>query len=156
MVNYQLGKVYKIVDNTNGNIYIGSTCEPYLSRRLNGHVLNYRKYLNEKYPNVTSFEIIKNGNYDIVLIEEYKCDNKMQLHARERYYIENNECLNKVHPLRTGKEHYQTVKNTWRYNKYETKDDYNLVRREKWNANKDEINAKRREKYLQKKEQNLI
>ena len=34
MVNYQLGKIYKIVDNTNGNIYIGSTCEPTLARRL--------------------------------------------------------------------------------------------------------------------------
>ena len=37
MVNYQLGKIYKLVDNTNGNIYIGSTCLPYLSSRLAGH-----------------------------------------------------------------------------------------------------------------------
>ena len=35
VVNYQLGKIYKIVDNTNGNIYIGSTCETTLARRLN-------------------------------------------------------------------------------------------------------------------------
>ena len=37
MVNYQLGKIYKLVDNTNGNIYIGSTCKPYLSSRLVQH-----------------------------------------------------------------------------------------------------------------------
>ena len=104
MVNYQLGKVYKIVDNTNNNIYIGSTCEKYLSKRLNAHVLNYRKYLNGKYQNTTSFDIIKNENYDIVLLESFPCDDKNQLHARERHYIETNECLNKIHPLRNSPE----------------------------------------------------
>ena len=57
MVNYQLGKVYKIVDNTNGNIYIGSTCEPYLSNRLGGHRTCYQRYLKGLYGFVTSFEI---------------------------------------------------------------------------------------------------
>ena len=45
MVNYQLGKIYKIVDNTNNNIYIGSTCEPTLARRLSNHICVYKKYL---------------------------------------------------------------------------------------------------------------
>jgi hypothetical protein len=36
-INYQLGKVYKIVDNTNGQCYVGSTCEPILARRLASH-----------------------------------------------------------------------------------------------------------------------
>lgn len=36
MVNYSFAKVYKIVDNTNGNIYVGSTCEPTLARKLAG------------------------------------------------------------------------------------------------------------------------
>ena len=152
MVNYQLGKIYKIVDNTNENIYIGSTCEKYLSKRLNAHVLNYRKYLNKKYQNTTSFDIIKNGSYDIVLVEEFPCESKMQLHARKRHYIETNECLNKIHPLRTSQEYYQTVKDTWRYQKYPSKDEYNAIRREQAEINKDEINAKRRENYKLKKQ----
>jgi len=69
MVNYQLGKIYKIVDNTNGNIYIGSTCEPTLARRLSQHCGEYRFYLNKEIKkNITSFQIIKNNNYDIILI----------------------------------------------------------------------------------------
>ncbi len=61
MVNYSLGKIYKIVDNTNNNIYIGSTCEPTLARRLASHRTNYNNYLKEKNNFTTSFDIIKNN-----------------------------------------------------------------------------------------------
>ena len=94
-IDYSKGKVYKIVDYTNNNQYIGSTCEPILARRLAGHVGKYRSYLNGKGNNVTSFEIIKNGNYNIVLIEEYPCETKDQLLAREGHYIETMDCINK-------------------------------------------------------------
>mmetsp|Transcript_24261 Transcript_24261/g.24874 ORF Transcript_24261/g.24874 Transcript_24261/m.24874 type:complete len:158 (+) Transcript_24261:133-606(+) len=109
MVNYQLGKIYKIVDNTNGNVYIGSTCEPTLARRLAGHVGNYKKYLNGKYHYVTSFNILENNNYDMVLIEKYPCESKEELHKRERYYIESIECINKYIPnnMTNGKQEYQ-------------------------------------------------
>ena len=65
MVNYQLGKIYKIVDNTNGNIYIGSTCEPTLARRLSNHVQDYKRYLMGKRGSYTSFQIISNNDYNI-------------------------------------------------------------------------------------------
>ena len=86
MVNYQDGKIYKIVDNTNGNVYIVSTCKKYLSSRLACHVLDYKKSLVSKYY-ITSFDIIKNGNYDIVLIEKYPCEDKEDLHKRERFIL---------------------------------------------------------------------
>ena len=38
MVNYQLGKIYKIVDLDSNKCYVGSTCEPTLARRLANHV----------------------------------------------------------------------------------------------------------------------
>ncbi len=108
MVNYNLGKIYKLVDNTNGDIYIGSTCEPTLARRLWGHTKKFRLVnkgnTKEK---LTSYNIIKNGNYDIILIEAYPCENKMELHRRERYYIDTNDCVNKLHPTRTKKEYYK-------------------------------------------------
>ncbi len=110
MVNYNLGKIYKIVDNTNGDIYIGSTCEPTLARRLWGHTKKFRCFnkgtTKEK---LTSYNIIKNGNYDIILIEEHPCENKMELHRRERYHIDTNDCVNKLHPTRTKKEYYQEI-----------------------------------------------
>ena len=112
MVNYNLSKIYKIVDNTNGNIYIGSTCEPTLARRLAGHRQNYKRYLENKKNFITSFNILKNDNYEIVLLEECKdITTKDQLHKRERFYIENNDCVNIVRNVglqnELGKVEYQ-------------------------------------------------
>jgi hypothetical protein len=95
MVNYLLGKIYKIVNNNNNEIYIGSTCEPILARRLAGHVYDYKGYLTGKRSYVTSFKIIESGNFNIILIEQYPCENKDQLLSRERYYIDTLDCVNK-------------------------------------------------------------
>jgi hypothetical protein len=96
MPDYSNGKIYKIVCNITGDIYIGSTCEPILARRLAGHVSKYKSYLNGKSAYVTSFEIIEQGNYDIVLIELFPCDTKDQLHARESHYTQTIQCVNKI------------------------------------------------------------
>jgi hypothetical protein len=40
----------------------------------------------------------------IELIEEFPCENKMELNAREGYYIRTLDCVNKVIPGRTQKE----------------------------------------------------
>ena len=95
MVNYNLGKIYKIVDNTNDNIYFGSTCEPTLSRRLAKHVSNFSGYKRGKDNFMTSFKILENGDYDIILIEDFPCDSKNQIFARERYWTDNINCVNK-------------------------------------------------------------
>jgi hypothetical protein len=96
MPDYQLAKIYKIVCNITGEVYVGSTCEPILARRLAGHVGKYKSYLNGKSVSVTSFKIIANGNYDIVLIELFPCNSKDQLHARESYYTQTIQCVNKI------------------------------------------------------------
>ena len=110
MVNYNLGKIYKIKCNVTGQIYIGSTCEKTLARRLAGHVRDYKRHLNGKGNNVTSFKIIENGDYYIVLLESVNCANNDELKARERHHIENNNCVNKVIPGRTMKEYYDVNK----------------------------------------------
>jgi hypothetical protein len=88
-------------------VYVGSTCEPTLARRLAKHVGNYKVWSKDysKASYTTSYKIIEGGNYDIILIEEIKCETKDQLHARERYYIESQECVNKFIPTRTQKEY---------------------------------------------------
>jgi len=96
MVNYQLSKIYKIECNITGLVYIGSTCEPTLAKRLSKHVSNYGSFLNGKQRFCSSGDIIKNGNYDIILIENYPCTSKDELHARERYWTNNINCINKV------------------------------------------------------------
>jgi hypothetical protein len=110
MVNYNLGKIYKIVDNTNNNIYIGSTCQPTLARRLSSHRCNFRSYERGKINYITSFDIIKNNNYDIILIENFPCSNRDELHARERHHIETNICINKVMPYTSPEQKQLKIK----------------------------------------------
>ena len=101
MPNYQNSKIYKIVDNTNNNIYIGSTTKPLLSQRLAQHCYSYKSWIKGYGRKFTSYDIIVNGNYDIVLLELYPCNSKDELYAREKYYIQNNNCVNKNNPLST-------------------------------------------------------
>jgi hypothetical protein len=116
-MRYQNGKIYKIVSNITGDVYYGSTIQS-LKRRLIKHKVDYKKYLNGKYHYVTSFKIIENGDYDIHLVENYRCLNKKQLESIERVYIENYKCINKYIPTRTNKEYYQD--NKQEINKYKT------------------------------------
>lgn len=106
MNKYQRGKIYKIVSDLTDDVYIGSTTEPTLARRLVKHKGNYKEYLEGQRRFITSFKILQTGNYDIVLLESYPCNSKDELHKKEREYIENTpNCVNKVIPTRTKREH---------------------------------------------------
>jgi hypothetical protein len=125
---YSRGKIYKIVDNTNGNIYVGSTTEPTLARRLVKHRSNYKSYLDGKYHFITSFKILENDNYDIVLLENCQCDTKDELHKRERYYIETLECVNKSIVGRTSLQYY-----------FDNAEKYKIKRKKYYEDNKDKF-----------------
>ena len=90
MPNYELGKIYKITSPHTDKIYIGSTCEKHLSNRLAGHKSDYKRMLKLKeegfntYPKITSCELIKLGDVEIVLIENYPCNDRYELLRRER------------------------------------------------------------------------
>jgi hypothetical protein len=108
MKDYQKGKIYKLVCNLTGLTYYGSTCEPTLARRLSGHVCQFKGFKKgKKVRSITSIKVLEGDNYAIVLVELFPCDSKMQLHQRERYHIETNECVNKVIPTRSSEEWYQ-------------------------------------------------
>jgi hypothetical protein len=142
MTNYQLGKIYKIVCNTTGLTYYGSTCEPTLARRLSGHVAKCKHFKEGKRKtSITSFKILEGGNYTIVLVELFPCESKIKLHQRERYYIENNECVNKVIPTRTTAEY--RLANIDNINEYQN--EYQRI-------NKTHISEQASEYYLQNKD----
>ena len=99
MVNYNEGKIYKIVCNVTDLVYYGSTCVR-LCDRLSGHVSNYKGFLENK-PKVnyvTSFKVLENKDYYIELVENVPCNNKDELFVRENYYIKNFPNVNKVLP----------------------------------------------------------
>lgn len=131
-------KIYKIVDNTNGDIYIGSTTLT-LKERLSKHKCSCN-YVNK----CTSYQIINNGNYLIELIEDIGVVTKQERYDKERYYIENNECINKFIPGRSKKEHREA--NIEKLKEYARK--YREV-------NKEIINEKIRKHYLKNKERIL-
>ena len=118
MLDYSKSSIYKIVCNNSGKIYIGSTCQP-LHQRLAGHVRSYKQ---GKY--YSSSEIIAGGNYDIILIEEYKCENKNQLLRKEREYIESLECVNickrPIITIEEGKERTKENRKVYRENNKES------------------------------------
>ena len=109
MPDYSKGKVYKLVSNQTDKIYIGSTVQP-LYKRCFQHKCTYTRYLNGKYHYVTSFEIVKYDDCEIILIEECPCENVEQLRARERHFIELLDCVNKRIPGRNKKEYYEDNK----------------------------------------------
>ena len=63
MVNYENGKIYKLVCNKTGLVYVGSTCQRLLCKRLSGHVADYKRWGKGKFRYVTSFNIIENDDY---------------------------------------------------------------------------------------------
>ena len=89
--DYSLGKIYKIVCNQTGKVYIGQTCKQEIKQRIRKHKSQYREFLNQKLNYRTSFEILKNNDYKYELIEEYPCENNKELMERERFWINNIE-----------------------------------------------------------------
>jgi hypothetical protein len=118
---YYQGKIYKLVDNTNGNLYVGSTCEKKLCRRLQKHVCGYKIWKrggNQR--KMRSFDIIKNNDYKIILLENYPCETKEELLAREQYYIDTLVCVNKNNTYHNKLEYQRkwSVKNREKVNQY--------------------------------------
>lgn len=94
MPDFSKSKIYKLVCNITGKVYIGSTTRT-LNYRLNQHLYDFKKRRSK----ITSSQIFEKANYDMVVIENYPCKNKKELHLREKYHIDNNECINKKNPI---------------------------------------------------------
>lgn len=106
---YKNGKIYMLCSESINDIYIGSTIQP-LHQRFYQHKASYKRYLNNKSCYMSSFKILKHKDVKIELIENYPCASKEELEARERKWIEEKNCVNKVFPGRTQKEYYQDNK----------------------------------------------
>ena len=73
MVNYNNGKIYKIVCDVSDYIYVGSTCQP-LNKRWDNHksrVKNNHKSKFYQYVRTIGIE-----HFYIILIKYFSCNNK--------------------------------------------------------------------------------
>ena len=103
MVNYSHGIIYKLVNNVDDKIYIGSTSSA-LYRRKAEHRSMAKIKLNR--PIYVHLNTVGWDTVEIILIETYDCKNKQELHARERHWIDILKPeLNKQIPGRTKKEY---------------------------------------------------
>jgi hypothetical protein len=151
MPDYSKAKIYKLVCNVTGEVYFGSTCVG-LSQRLQKHKDCFRYG-----GRCSSKQIIERGNYNIILCQECPCENKEQLKAFERKWIEENECINVQLPGRTKKEWYEKnrieILKTHKEWHDEHKGNLKDKKREYYEQNKIEILKKNKEWLDQHEEQ---
>ena len=123
MPDYKNGKIYKLT--CGGLTYYGSTTLPTVAHRLAQHKSDFKKWLLGKRNNCTSFRLLQIGEPVIAtLIEKVECSCKDELTRRERFYIENNECVNKNVPSRTREE--------WLIDNPEYFTEYRKIHFDKW------------------------
>ena len=150
MERYNSSKIYKLV-NTQGMTYYGSTINT-IEKRKSKHYCSFKSG-KSKY---TSKLLFENGLVvKAELVEHYPCNSKEELEARERYYIENFPCVNKVHPGRTAREYYEdnlAYKLMYQANYDATHKEQIYLKNKLYRENnKDLINEKRKILYYEKK-----
>ncbi len=137
VVDYQNSKIYKIINDALPElVYYGSTTNT-LTKRFCQH-------------NVKSNKCSSNQLFDcdvkpqIFLVESFPCNSKDELNARERWYVENNDCVNKRIPNRTQKE-YQL----------DNKEKIKKSQKEWYEDNKERLKLKSKEYQLKLREKRL-
>jgi len=159
MPNYQLSKIYKIVplnSEDDSDIYIGSTTKSTLAERMAEHRSKYRHWL-EGISKVSSFRLFdKYGleNCYIFLIEEYPCNTKDELRAREGHFIITTPCINKNIAGRTDKRYREDNKEKIKQYRDDNKEKIKQYRddnKEKMKQyredNKEKLNQAQKEKF---------
>ena len=145
MCEYKNGKIYKIVCEITGEVYIGST-RLSLEDRL-------KKHLNQ---NCCSRQIIDRNKYDMKLLELYPCNSKQELCRREGEYQLAFECINTKIAGRTPKEHYQDniermLKKSFEYY-HNNKEEIAKKASEYYQNNKEKISEYDKQRYQDNKE----
>lgn len=92
-MSYQDGKIY-MIESLEGDVrYIGST-RGSLRKRLSGHKSCFKMWQDKRYHYISSFDVLKFADVKIMLVENFPCDHKDALQAREAYHISEMSCVN--------------------------------------------------------------
>jgi hypothetical protein len=101
MGDFTKGKIYKIINFTDKQIYVGSTVYS-LSERIMHHGSKYKWWKSGKTKQYcSSFILFENHGFDnckIVLLENFSCSSKKELSIREEFHRQKNIdfCVNKI------------------------------------------------------------
>ena len=101
-VDYLQGKVYKVTNDYNEDVYVGSTCDT-LAKRFSKHKQNARDPVCMERPFYKLINEIGFERFRIELICDCPCEDKYELRQKEGEYIREIGTLNKVIAGRTVK-----------------------------------------------------
>jgi len=131
-VDYSKSMIYKLCCKNPEikEIYVGSTTN--LIKRKYHHKSDCYNKNSKKYNSYKYQFIRQNGgfqNFDMVLIENFACENKRELEKRERYFMEVlNATLNSYTPFLTEEENKELILEKQKeYNKKHKKERYNCI-----------------------------
>ena len=93
MVNYQFGKIYKIVCDVSDFVYVGSTCQSLCKRWVEHKSRINKNYKRKFYEYVHTIGI---EYFHIILIKYFPCNNKEELFREEQLEYDKIKNSNKV------------------------------------------------------------
>ena len=102
--------IYKLFcpEGDEGDVYYGSSTNKRVNDRFIGHKVHFRNWKEGKKTHMTSFNLFEKYGVDNCVIEKVEdviYTNKSTLVERERFYIDNNKCINIQLPGRTKKQY---------------------------------------------------
>jgi len=146
MPDYQNGKIYKIHSYKTDLVYYGSTTQT-LCRRFSKH-----KTTMKMGRGISSKSILEFNDAMITLVELFPCNSKSELLVRERFYIENNHCVNKDIPGRTRQQYYQQHKEKIQQYQQQNKEKISENKKQYQQQNKEKISKYKAQYHQQNKE----
>jgi len=167
--DFSKGKIYKITNDYNDDVYVGSTCDT-LVRRFVCHKSRAKNDLNR--PIYKLMNSIGFNRFRIQLICDFPCEDKYQLRQKEGEYIRKLGTLNIIVEGRTlqewrednkdklkeaGKkyreENKDKIKQYLEQNKEKLTEYHKNYRQEHFEENKDKDNERKRNDYHKRKDE---
>jgi hypothetical protein len=133
--DFNKAKVYKITNDYNDDVYVGSTCDT-LGKRYSKHKSDMKK---EKYKHYKLYKLMNKIGFErfrIQLIIDYPCEDVYQLTQKEGEFIRQMGTLNKQITGSKKKEYYESNKNKIKE-----------VHKEYYESNKNKIKEVQKEYY---------
>jgi hypothetical protein len=150
-MDYTNGKIYKIVNDVNDEIYVGSTCQ-----RLSKRMVDHRAKAKQKIILCGLYNMMNTigvEHFKIVLIENYSCNGKEELHAREEHF--RNELRATLNNRRCYITEQQRKDRDRKSEKLYIDRNINVIREKRrryYEANKEKIQEKKKAHYMKNRE----
>ena len=157
-MDYQNGKIYKILNIVDDDCYVGSTTQA-LSKRMSKHRKDMNSDMKKNRLLYTKMRLLGVDSFYIELIEDFPCESVEQLRQREGHFIRDMGTLNHIIAGRTKKdwtlENHDHKKELDRI-RYMNNHEAELAKRQEYREhNKEKISEMKKEHYEENKERIL-